>query len=805
MTDSNQIQSGAELETSPSVDEEAIARIARALQRARGDTSPSGEWGGGMFLVGAGASISAGIPAGRTVAHSCAVHLANRYGLRNAFTDTEFESALRWLKQEGHVTKDVEWSNAYAHFFGQHYRDPIEQRGVIERALAKGNGSINWAHLCLGELISSHFVHTVLTTNFDQLVLEGTVYAGVFPVIADGIEALSRIDPRPKHPQVVHIHGSRHAYRLLNSSKDVAATADSAAAQGAIFSLIQQAPFLVIAGYAGGEEGIMSLLIKAVTELGRKDIYWVMYDDDVGKLSPRAADLMRLVDAENIVPGQDADEFFVRLMGKLGIGVPAWLDNPLKQYKDAVARIARPQQLSIAKILDATALKLFELEGRTNKPLAGIDRESQLDSARRAALAGDAEAALSAFQSALQNADENPAEVFLEAARTAQQLTGTDSSSLENAEKWFRLALSKTNRQESPDRWADTQEGLGAVLLDLAYLRRDASMQSNALAAFQEALNIYSREQHADRWASIQSTLGDALRKLGVRTKDEKALRGAITAYRSALEIYSMERSSSRWASTKHGLAVALSNLGERTRDEEALRESIECYRETLEVRTRSKRPLAWASIQSNLGSALRRLGQITGEKSYLRDAISIFRAALEIRVREKFPIDWSSTQNSLGIALSSLGSLTKDPETLREGIEAFRASLEVRSEDTMPDQWVISQANLGLALGKLGELTNDKAVLTESIDTFRAGESIRAAYRSPLELANDRFQMANSLAALGELTGDKSILADAFENYKSSLEVFESLAPRYVRFARQALLTVGAKLGAVPMPEAGK
>ena len=61
MADANQIESAAEFEAASSGAEEAIARIARAMQRARGNPKDKSAWGGGMFLVGAVSGVRASV------------------------------------------------------------------------------------------------------------------------------------------------------------------------------------------------------------------------------------------------------------------------------------------------------------------------------------------------------------------------------------------------------------------------------------------------------------------------------------------------------------------------------------------------------------------------------------------------------------------------------------------------------------------------------------------------------------------------------------------------------------------------
>ncbi|MGJ3628146.1 hypothetical protein AB5I41_16440 [Sphingomonas sp. MMS24-JH45] len=59
-------------------------------------------------------------------------------------------------------------------------------------------------------------MHTVLTTNFDQLALQGIIRTGITPA-GSRRSRVTRISPSPVRPQVVHLHGSMHTYDLRNS------------------------------------------------------------------------------------------------------------------------------------------------------------------------------------------------------------------------------------------------------------------------------------------------------------------------------------------------------------------------------------------------------------------------------------------------------------------------------------------------------------------------------------------------------------------------------------------------------------
>lgn len=150
----------------------------------------------------------------------------------------------------------------------------------------------------------------MLTTNFDQLVLEGIIRTGILPVVADGIEALSRLSGKPQYPQVVHLHGSMHTYRPLNSDSDVKDTDKELLVNATLYNMLHDSSVLVIVGYAGGEEGVMSLLIEAAKRLPDKVVYWVQYSPDPGKVSDKAQELLHCGKNKYLILGQDADAFF---------------------------------------------------------------------------------------------------------------------------------------------------------------------------------------------------------------------------------------------------------------------------------------------------------------------------------------------------------------------------------------------------------------------------------------------------------------------------------------------------------------
>jgi polyphosphate kinase len=141
-----------------------------------------------------------------------------------------------------------------------------------------------------------------LTTNFDQLVLQGILRTDLLPVVADGIESLNRISSRPALPQVVHLHGSMHTYDPRNSRTAVVETKDDLGLQSAMFELLRDADLIVVAGYAGGEEGVMQLLTKAAQGLPNAVIYWAIRGQDIAAESKYVRDLLNTHRHKYVIP-----------------------------------------------------------------------------------------------------------------------------------------------------------------------------------------------------------------------------------------------------------------------------------------------------------------------------------------------------------------------------------------------------------------------------------------------------------------------------------------------------------------------
>ncbi len=375
-----------------------VADVAAAIRLAGRATGP----GRVVILIGAGCSMTARIPGVPAIARRMVGDVGRLFDCKTPEAD---DPALCYaaLVQKGRLTPclvgdpkalptdaTIDWYLVYDAMFRLNYTTPDEVRELFETIVEEAGGAINWAHLCLGELVKRGFIGTVLTTNFDQLALSGMARAGVLPVVCDGIESLNRIAGAPRHPQLVELHGSRFTYRLRNRPEDVDAVRHDPQAIAAIQSLFQHATTFVAIGYGGREDGVMDLLVQAARAYPDKNLFWVNLSPDPDAIGPKVAAFLETSRNGGLLPGQDADRFFLDLSRELGIGAPGAVARPLDAATDAVAALSRSilgDADMLAELAGAQAhlTRLQAHEGPPTDPL-----ENVISRIREARLAGDA-------------------------------------------------------------------------------------------------------------------------------------------------------------------------------------------------------------------------------------------------------------------------------------------------------------------------------------------------------------------------------------------------------------------------------
>ena len=531
------------------------------------------------FLIGAGCSVSAGVPSATTIARNEVVKLALKLTKKRI---TDPAKALIAVGHKGYLNghmkfaKDtpdqVNWGQIYDGLFAEVHTSPGEVSHLFKALLRDAKPKINWAHLALGELARLGWIATTITTNFDLLALEGYARAGVIPVVSDGLESLDRIDPRPDQPQLLQINGSVHSYRLRNSPADLDQVSSSTSAITCFRNLFQSSNLLVVVGYEGREPQIMDLLTDAANTFRDKHIFWCLHSGNPDRLSEPAAKFLSHSVNARLIPGQDADAFFHALSADLGIGAPLAFRDPLgflEERLDGIYAADLPEHSTARDEIAGLREKIARLRACDLAPPAKVEpppapnppvrKRSRSPASIARALISDIEAKHASDPDAL-----------FDALRQVQDewfVRGRDKGISHDLEVSLALAEHTRIHARTPDQRGAAQIDLGTALQTLGAREAGTVRLEASVAAYAGALKELTRDRVPLDWAATQNNLGNALATLGERVTDTARLVAAVAAYAEALKERTRDRVPLDWAMSHGSQGVARRLLADQTHD----------------------------------------------------------------------------------------------------------------------------------------------------------------------------------------------------------------------------------------------
>lgn len=276
---------------------EGVAHAAENIREGKG-TKPF------TALIGAGVSVSAGIPLGRGLIEQA---------------HAKFPSVCHGIAK----------TDPRCYWLTMRALDPEQRRQLIIPYI--DNAKLNWANIALAQLLASAYLGRVLTVNFDPLLAKASGLLGHYPAIYDfGAAPVSNV-ANMAEPCIVHLHGQSTGFVLLNTDKETQDHADRL--KPLIQHVLQRAPLIVI-GYSGQADALLQTI---TTHYSGSRLYWVDLSDD----APSAvATFIDQHDYTHFIGGADADRFLVALCNKLKCFPPKIFNDPVGHLLDEMAPVA---------------------------------------------------------------------------------------------------------------------------------------------------------------------------------------------------------------------------------------------------------------------------------------------------------------------------------------------------------------------------------------------------------------------------------------------------------------------------------
>ncbi len=176
-----------------------------------------------IFLFGAGASVKSGIP----LAHDMVEKIAKwGYCLENGLDPEDLQPRRSdwhpWIRRQKWYREDWEQADNYP-FSVEYILQPWEERKQFFLEILNTQVQPSKGYDCLVELMVRKHIRTVLTTNFDTILLESCRtnrrlhHVDVIQTPSD----FTTISTSTQRPQLVYLHGSVQHYTDKNTLAEV--------------------------------------------------------------------------------------------------------------------------------------------------------------------------------------------------------------------------------------------------------------------------------------------------------------------------------------------------------------------------------------------------------------------------------------------------------------------------------------------------------------------------------------------------------------------------------------------------------
>ncbi|HPS31187.1 MAG TPA: SIR2 family protein [bacterium] len=247
------------------------------------------------LFLGAGASISSGIPSGRDLVWHFKREILNSGGKINGkkFQDLKVEANKKEI-QSFFLEEDANVVNSYSYYFEKCYPDSLVRQEFLTNLVRDKKPSIGF--MCLSALIDQKKFNTVWTTNFDDLIERAINKLNISCQAVSPENSKLVQNFRSDIPTVVKLHGDFRYDALQNTDEELQKLEDNL---HNYFLDASTKRGLLVVGYSGSDESVLQTLEKALNKTNAfpKGLIWCIPKD----ISPseRLSKLLEKANAQN--------------------------------------------------------------------------------------------------------------------------------------------------------------------------------------------------------------------------------------------------------------------------------------------------------------------------------------------------------------------------------------------------------------------------------------------------------------------------------------------------------------------------
>jgi len=257
-----------------------------------------------VFLIGAGCSVSAGIPLASQLIEQ---------------VKHKFPRAYEYAQDKKNYNKVMSTLT------------PNQRTDLLNQYIK--SAKVNWAHLALAQLFHENKIDRILTVNFDPLIVRACAMAGSYPAIYDLAIASKFKSNRIAEKSVFYLNGQHTGFITLNADGELESH------RTRLKQIVEDTGFKrtwVIIGYSGEADPLLDVL--AENESFDGGLYWVGFEE-----RPSETLLKKLFSRREKqaywVGKQDSDQFLKELAQNLNCFPPTLLTHPFDHVAHIVSDI----------------------------------------------------------------------------------------------------------------------------------------------------------------------------------------------------------------------------------------------------------------------------------------------------------------------------------------------------------------------------------------------------------------------------------------------------------------------------------
>jgi SIR2-like domain len=267
-----------------------------------------------VVLLGAGASITSGIPAAeKTVEKVARWAWCKEHGRHPDDFTIRRSDYWPWLTAQPWIKERLSAADLYPDAIDNLLGVKSDRRDFFERLINPTNIPPSRGYVALTQILHQGWISTVLTTNFDECLQRAAILQNrphrlvIISTPADYVMFHSA----PHDPQLIHLHGSVKHYTDKHLTDEIQSL-DPELVQR-LRPLLRDHPVIVV-GYRGTEASVMNDLFLAEASTGGllHGVYWCVLEPDAGgPHSPLVLQLAETIHSNfQLVPIQGFDDLF---------------------------------------------------------------------------------------------------------------------------------------------------------------------------------------------------------------------------------------------------------------------------------------------------------------------------------------------------------------------------------------------------------------------------------------------------------------------------------------------------------------